>query len=150
MPDIKRILCPVDFSDASKHALTQAALVATWFDARLTLLHVVESALAPSVRASLVGALALDPEAYVSALEQDASRRLAALVPQTARSGARRKSRCGRGRRGARSCAGPRSTTPISSSLGVHGQFALDHLTFGSTTNQVVRRAVCPVLTVRT
>jgi len=33
--------------------------------------------------------------------------------------------------------------------IGVHGRNPLDLMLFGSTTNQVVRRATCPVLTVR-
>jgi nucleotide-binding universal stress UspA family protein len=33
--------------------------------------------------------------------------------------------------------------------MGVHGHNALDLMLFGSTTNQVVRAATCPVLTVR-
>jgi nucleotide-binding universal stress UspA family protein len=33
--------------------------------------------------------------------------------------------------------------------MGVHGRNALDLMLFGSTTNQVIRRATCPVLTVR-
>jgi nucleotide-binding universal stress UspA family protein len=34
--------------------------------------------------------------------------------------------------------------------IGVHGRNAADVMLFGSTTNQVVRRATCPVLTLRT
>ena len=33
--------------------------------------------------------------------------------------------------------------------LGVHGRNALDRLVFGSTTEHIIRRATCPVLTVR-
>jgi nucleotide-binding universal stress UspA family protein len=33
--------------------------------------------------------------------------------------------------------------------MGAHGRNALDLMLFGSTTNQVVRRASCPVLTLR-
>jgi nucleotide-binding universal stress UspA family protein len=33
--------------------------------------------------------------------------------------------------------------------IGVQGRNALDVALFGSTTNQVVRRATCPVLTLR-
>jgi nucleotide-binding universal stress UspA family protein len=33
--------------------------------------------------------------------------------------------------------------------LGVHGRNPVDMALFGSTTNQVVRRATCPVLTIR-
>jgi nucleotide-binding universal stress UspA family protein len=34
--------------------------------------------------------------------------------------------------------------------MGVHGRNAADVMLFGSTTNQIVRRATCPVLTLRT
>jgi nucleotide-binding universal stress UspA family protein len=33
--------------------------------------------------------------------------------------------------------------------MGVHGRSPMNLVLFGSTTNQVVRRATCPVLTVR-
>ena len=33
--------------------------------------------------------------------------------------------------------------------VGVHGRSALDRLVFGSTTEHLVRRATCPILTVR-
>ena len=33
--------------------------------------------------------------------------------------------------------------------MGVHGRNAVDLMMFGSTTNQIVRRATCPVLTLR-
>jgi nucleotide-binding universal stress UspA family protein len=33
--------------------------------------------------------------------------------------------------------------------LGVHGRGPVDRLVFGSTTQHIVRRATCPVLTVR-
>ena len=38
---LRRLLCPVDYSDASRRALEHAAAVARWFDAALTVLHVV-------------------------------------------------------------------------------------------------------------
>jgi len=37
---IERILCPIDFSDISRHALAHAAAIAHWYEARLTLLYV--------------------------------------------------------------------------------------------------------------
>jgi nucleotide-binding universal stress UspA family protein len=33
--------------------------------------------------------------------------------------------------------------------VGVHGRSALDRLVFGSTADHLVRRATCPILTVR-
>lgn len=146
----KRVLCAIDFSDASLAALEAAWPLAKESDAELTLLHVVESALAPPVPASLVGALALDPEAYLRALEQDASKRLAALVPQTAKEWCSPKVAVRAGKAWTEILREAEADHADLIILGVHGHFALDHLTFGSTTNQVVRRAVCPVLTVQT
>jgi nucleotide-binding universal stress UspA family protein len=37
---MQNILCPVDFSEGSMHALEQAAAVARGYEARLTALHV--------------------------------------------------------------------------------------------------------------
>ena len=45
MADIRRILCPVDFSDASQHALDHAVMIAGWYRARITALHVRHPAL---------------------------------------------------------------------------------------------------------
>jgi nucleotide-binding universal stress UspA family protein len=39
MIDIRRILCPVDFSDSSQHALKYAVTMANWYDAKVTLFH---------------------------------------------------------------------------------------------------------------
>jgi hypothetical protein len=38
--DIRRILCPVDFSDASRHAWDHAVVIAGWYGASITALHV--------------------------------------------------------------------------------------------------------------
>jgi len=37
---IRQILCPVDFSEISRHALDHAAAIALWYEARLTVLYV--------------------------------------------------------------------------------------------------------------
>lgn len=41
MAEIKRILCPIDFSDTSRHALEHAFAFARWYQARVTVLHVL-------------------------------------------------------------------------------------------------------------
>src|SRR4051812_29638964 len=40
MATIQNVLCPIDFSEGSAHALEQAAAVACWYKARLTAFHV--------------------------------------------------------------------------------------------------------------
>ena len=38
---LSRILCPIDFSDAGKHAVEHAAVIAEFYHARIDALHVV-------------------------------------------------------------------------------------------------------------
>ena len=45
MLEIRRILCPVDFSEPSQHALDHAVMIAGWYRSRITLLHVRQPAL---------------------------------------------------------------------------------------------------------
>lgn len=40
MIEIRRILCPIDFSDASRHALEHSVVIAGWYGSRITALHV--------------------------------------------------------------------------------------------------------------
>ena len=40
MLEIRQILCPIDFSEVSRHALDHARVFAGWYRARVTALHV--------------------------------------------------------------------------------------------------------------
>ena len=40
MIEIRRILCPVDFSDYSRRALDHAIAIARWYESTVTALHV--------------------------------------------------------------------------------------------------------------
>ena len=39
MIEIQRILCPIDFSDFSRHALDHAVAIAKWYGSRVTVFH---------------------------------------------------------------------------------------------------------------
>ena len=41
MISIARILCPVDFSPFSRHAVEHAAAIAKWYESEVVLLHVM-------------------------------------------------------------------------------------------------------------
>ena len=41
MVEIREILCPIDFSETSRHALEHAVAMAKWYTARLTAIHVL-------------------------------------------------------------------------------------------------------------
>ena len=54
MIEFKQIICPVDFSQSSVRALAHAAVIARWYDAELSVLHVVPTFDAMQVRGDLV------------------------------------------------------------------------------------------------
>lgn len=137
-----KILCAVDFSDPSRAALGLAESIAVEELAELTILHVFEWPEEPLTTRPI-----LSPE-YRQAMEVDAVARLRALMPPDG--GMRRvTTRLARGKpyREILNVAAEDQTDLIV--MGVHGRNALDLMLFGSTTNQVVRRAGCPVMTLR-
>jgi nucleotide-binding universal stress UspA family protein len=141
----KRLLCPVDFSDSSLAALEFAFSLAQEGDAELTILHVFDRLAEDE---PLTNRPIAAPE-YRLELEADFAKRLHALVPESVKTWCRPTTRMAHGK-AYREILGV--ATEDASDLivmGVHGRNALDLMMFGSTTNQVVRRATCPVLTLR-
>lgn len=55
MAEIDRILCPIDFSETSRHALEHACAFARWYRARVTVLHVLNVPLPPTMLAPGLG-----------------------------------------------------------------------------------------------
>jgi nucleotide-binding universal stress UspA family protein len=139
----KRLLCPVDFSESSLAALEFAFSLAQEGDAELTILHVFDAG-----EESLTDRPINVPE-YHRQLEHDLTVKLDALVPDSVRSWCRPLTRTAHGKayREILGIATEENCDLIV--MGVHGRNALDLMLFGSTTNQVVRRATCPVLTLR-
>jgi universal stress protein A len=82
-------------------------------------------------------------------MERERSEKLAYAVPESARAFCRVETTMASGtpyREILRIARDRRSELIV---LGIHGRNAADLLFFGSTANHVVRRAVCPVLTIR-
>ena len=140
----RTILCPVDFSDESLRALEYAFSLAKEADARIILLHVVEGLVNPSYASQFRNVSVLE---YYEQMEEEARRQLAAVVPEDGRTWARPVERLTRGRayRQILQTADEESVELIV--MGVRGRGAVDRLVFGSTTDHVIRRARCPVLT---
>ena len=143
-PVYKTILCPLDFSEASTHALGYALSLAKEADARLILLHVVEDLLADADMEAL-GHLSLTD--YYRRVEQDAVTKLKGMIPSEAGAWSTPQTRVVRGRAYRQILeviAGERVDLVV---MGVQGKGAVDRLVFGSTTHRVIREAGCPVLT---
>ena len=143
IPSIRRLLVPVDFSDYSLEALEYAARLAKQWGAALTLLHVMEP-----VSYGLDFTLALggeDAQATRTGLEA----RLADLATPLLAQGLA-VDRHLRGGTPIDSILGWTSRQPCDLIvMGTHGRRGLSHLASGSVAEAVLRRAPCPVLTVK-
>jgi nucleotide-binding universal stress UspA family protein len=142
----RRILCPIDLSDASERTLDMALSLAEEAFARVTLLHVVEGVLGesgPELYRPVPETAGLRSELVERAKEQlqRAAQRVHGFCAVTERVEA------GSAWRQILGVADETYADVIV--MGVHAQGAVGRLFFGSTANQVVRHAGCPVLTVR-
>lgn len=148
----RRLACAVDFSDWSLTALELAFSLARESGAGVTLVHVIEwpwheppppqlSELPPEQAAAL--------GEYRKRLEQSATARLAALTPDAIQGGRDTATRVVHGKPYVQILRVAADDCADLIVMGVHGRSAADLVLFGSTTNQVVRHATCPVLTVR-
>jgi nucleotide-binding universal stress UspA family protein len=146
MIDLHRILVPTDFSKHSENALAYAAAFAEKFDADLYLLHVVQD-LALFVPEAITNAPPLTPplEQLTVAVREAMDR----LIE-------------GHQLRGFTVHAEVREGSPFYEIIrfareqdvdliimGTHGRAGLVHVLLGSVAEKVVRKAPCPVLTVR-
>ena len=63
MIEIKNVLCPIDLSEVSRHAMDHAVAIARWYEARLTALYVVPpvTSLLPPGATGLYGSMVLMP-----------------------------------------------------------------------------------------
>jgi nucleotide-binding universal stress UspA family protein len=148
----RRILCSVDFSEPSVAAVGFALSLAQGSGATVTLLHVLqwpwEEPPAPAF-GELPSAQAAALAEYRAYTETSALARLRGLATGASAGQVRIATRLLNGKpyKGILQAAAEDTTDLIV--IGVHGRGVADTTLLGSTTNQVVRRATCPVLTIR-
>src|SRR5262249_32720257 len=136
---VHTILHPTDFSEPSEYAFRLACSLARDYGARLIVLHVVT----PPVVVYGEGVVPPGPELY----QGGANVKLSQMrVPADAPSERRQKE----GDPATEILGVAQETRPDLIVLGTHGRTGLGRLLMGSVAEQVLRRAPCPVLTVRT
>jgi nucleotide-binding universal stress UspA family protein len=148
----RRLICAVDFSDSSLRAVDLAGSLAKESDAALTLLHVVEwpwhEPPAPEWR-ELPAEQATALREFRRFTETNATERLKKLTSEASPGRSDIATCVAHGKSYVeilRVAAEERADLIV---MGVHGRNAADVMIFGSTTNQIVRHATCPVLTLR-
>jgi len=142
---LKKVLVPTDFSESARHALTYGISFAREYEAELTLLHVVEnltvgyaSDLFPVPMAEVFQEISGYARTELAKLGEEARAKNVTVGEVVVQ-----------GKPSAEIMRFARETEVDMIVLGTHGKGMLDQALFGSTTERVVRRAPCPVLTVR-
>jgi len=143
---ISRILVPVDFSPHADRALCYATILAYRLGASVTLLHVVENPIVTG---------AWGPEVYVpnvidllDELTAAAGRRLTTLKESAVALGLAADTVVITGRPAQAIVEHARGGFDLIV-MGTHGRSGLSHVVMGSVAERVVRKAPCPVLTLR-
>jgi nucleotide-binding universal stress UspA family protein len=147
MIDLRRILVPTDFSKHSDNALRYAVAFAEKFGAELHLLHVVQD-LALFVPEAVLAAGAL-PTAPVEQFRAAAQTALQRMVAGLHLPGVTVHPEVAEGVPFDAIIRFARQRTVDLIVMGTHGHTGLAHLLMGSVAEKVVRKAPCPVLTVR-
>lgn len=145
MIPIRKILVPTDFSESAHHALRYALTLASELEAELLLVHVVET-LAVGYASDLFPV----PMAEVfHELAGYARAELGKLAAEAAAKGVRVRELVIQGKPSAEIVRVAEEEQVDLVVLGTHGKGVLDHALFGSTTERVIRKAPCPVLSCR-
>jgi len=144
---ITKILVPVDFSPHAGMAFRYAAMLARRFGARLGLVHVVEDPFVTGAWSSEIYVPNV-PE-LLKDLMARAERELATLKGSDAAAGLTVETAVVTGRPAHTLVEHAKEGGFDLIVMGTHGRTGLAHVVMGSVAERVVRKAPCPVLTVR-
>jgi nucleotide-binding universal stress UspA family protein len=145
--DIRRILFATDFSENSKWALTYALSFAQKYDAKLYILHVIQQ---PSYPLGMYAEISFDAmDKFNRNISEVTAKEMKNLCEVELGGFKNYESLIVNGipfLEIIRAAQGKEADLIV---VGTHGRTGLDHVLFGSTAEKVVRKASCPVLSVR-
>lgn len=145
MPQIKRIVVPVDFSEYSKRAFRYSIDFAQTFGAEMILVYVVEPVIYPADFS--FGQVALPSMEHE--LQQRSQEQLAALIAKEVPQGVHARSVIRSGKPFVEIIQLAKEEEADLIIIATHGHSGIEHVLFGSTAEKVVRKAPCPVLSIR-
>lgn len=147
MISLSRILVPTDFSENARSALQYAASLAEKFSSEVHLLNVIQD-----VTVGLMpepGFAFAPPDNFMQELQEEATRQLHALAKSDLFKGRKVITLVRQGPPFVEIVRYAREELIDLIVLSTHGRSGLAHVFLGSVAEQVVRKAACPVLTVR-
>jgi universal stress protein A len=142
--EIKRILCPTDFSATAQKALEYAVFLASSHNAELQLLHVVDHL--HGFDNYLI--LSMAPHEIAERMEKHANKDLSEVVNQIKETVKIQKA-VRHGKTSVQIIEMAREVKADLIVMGSHGRTGVSHVIIGSVAEAVVRHAYCPVLVVR-
>jgi universal stress protein A len=143
----KKILFCTDFSDNSLPARQCALDYAKAFDAELTIIHVINST--QLGYSSLGDGIPFDIRSVIEGIQESAERGLALRAGECRREIGNVTTHCTLGNPAQEIVSYANEHGMELIVMGTHGWTGFKHLIMGSTAENVVRSAMCPVLTVR-
>ena len=146
MIELKTILAPTDFSETSLMALNHAKALAERFGASLHLLHILPD---PHAQAWSIEAAGVPVDQMQERWGQEAKRRLDESLTEEERRSFRAVTETRVGHPFVEIIRYAKAHGVDLIVLATHGRGAVEHMLLGSVAEKVVRKAPCPVLTVR-
>jgi nucleotide-binding universal stress UspA family protein len=143
--DIKKVLVPIDFSDYSKSALKYATDFAQNFNAEMFLVYVVEPVIyPPDFSMGQIAIPSVNVEWDIKA-KAELDKLAGSEIPDTIK--VQTIIKTGKPFWEIIETAADEDVDIII--IATHGHSGMEHILFGSTAEKVVRKAPCPVLTLR-
>jgi nucleotide-binding universal stress UspA family protein len=143
MISLKKILCPIDHSDCSKEALKYAVSFAMKDEAKLYLLHIID------IRSFNEGLEAISMQIPDEETLELLRIKLLDCIPEEIRDDMNVEAIVIQGIPFAEIISTAREKDIDMIVIGSHGRTGIKHMMLGSVSEKVVRKAPCPVLTVR-
>ncbi len=143
MISLKKILCPIDHSDCSKEALKYAVTFAMKDEAKLYLMHIID------IRSFNDSVVAMSQQVPDEETLELLRIKLLDCIPEEIRDDMNVEAIVVQGIPFAEIISTAREKDIDMIVIGSHGRTGLKHMMLGSVSEKVVRKAPCPVLTVR-
>jgi nucleotide-binding universal stress UspA family protein len=146
--EITRILCPVDFSEFSRHALEHAVMLARWYDSTVTVFHAYPLAVSPMIFAGDPSGSAIGPNPTPGEVREQVMAQLAGFAETVKHTGVRVSLEARPGNAVPNILDLAQSLPSDLIVIGTYGRSGVDRLVLGSVTEKVLRKSPRPVLTV--
>ena len=146
MINLKKILLPTDFSPFADHALTYAVSFAKEYDAKLYILHVIEDLAHVSYFEVFQVPM---PANFIQDVEASAKAQIDKLLARDTLADIDKECVIRRGVPFVEILRAAAALEVDMIIIATHGRSGLKQMFFGSTAEKVVRKAPCPVLSIR-